>query len=80
MRGLVGREVDSNGAMNGQLGEGGLFQEDCVLARGLEHYFITPLPTVELKGSSVFPKEAEIFRLKCLDGLSPGYHFPPVLA
>lgn len=66
--------------MSGQLGEGGLFQEDCMLARRLEHCFIIPLPTVELKSSSVFPKEAEIFRLKCLDAVSPGYHFPPVLA
>lgn len=66
--------------MNGQLGEGCLLQEDCVLTRGFEHCFITPLPTVELQGSSAFPKEAEIFGLKCLDALSPRYHFPTVLA
>lgn len=54
MRGLVGREVDSNGAMNGQLGEGGLFQEDCVSTwigtlfyyisshRGVERFFSVP--------------------------------------
>lgn len=51
-----------------------------MLACEFEHCFIPPLPTVELKGSSVFPKEAEIFRLKCLDALSPGYHFPTVMA
>ena len=54
---------------------GCLLQEDRMLACGFEHCFMILLIIIELNGSSVFPREAEIFRLKHHDGLRPGYRF-----